>query len=75
VSGQERCPRCGGTFHCGAADPAPCACTTIDLDAALLAELRARYTGCLCLPCLRELARARMPDQISRGPGRASRSP
>lgn len=49
------CPRCGGAFHCGAADLAPCACTTIDLDAPVLAELRTRYTGCLCLACLREL--------------------
>jgi hypothetical protein len=68
----DRCPRCGGGFHCGAADPGPCACTTIDLDAALLAELRARYTGCLCLPCLRQLAR---DDGLSRDPQTASGSP
>jgi hypothetical protein len=33
----DRCPRCGGHFHCGTADPAPCACTTLRLDAASLA--------------------------------------
>jgi len=53
-----RCPRCSGGFHCGVNDAEPCACTTMALDAPLLAELRARYSGCLCLACLRELAKA-----------------
>lgn len=52
----DLCPRCGGGFHCGVADAAPCACTTIRLDAATLAEMRARYATCLCLRCLSELA-------------------
>jgi Cysteine-rich CWC len=52
----DRCPRCGGGFHCGAADAGPCACSTLTLSAALQAELRLRYSGCLCLSCLRELA-------------------
>lgn len=50
------CPRCGGAFHCGAADAAPCPCGTLVLGAELRAELRRRYTGCLCLRCLAELA-------------------
>jgi Cysteine-rich CWC len=50
------CPRCGGGFHCGANDPAPCACATLKFDEATLAELRRRYAGCLCLSCLRHLA-------------------
>ena len=54
----DRCPRCGGGFHCGAADAAPCACSTLTLSAALQADLRLRYSGCLCLRCLRELAAA-----------------
>lgn len=54
----SRCPRCGGAFHCGVDDPAPCACTTLRLDAALLAGLRERYRDCLCLRCLGELAAA-----------------
>ena len=54
----DRCPRCGGAFHCGAVDPEPCACTTLVLAPPLLAELRQRYRGCLCLGCLRELAAA-----------------
>ena len=62
----DRCPRCGGGFHCGANDPAPCACTGLKLDAALLAELRAQFKGCLCLDCLRELAAAREAATIGR---------
>jgi hypothetical protein len=70
MTGNDRCPRCGGPFHCGAADPEPCACTTVTLDAATLAELRARFRGCLCLACLRELA-----GPLSRDPQTASASP
>jgi len=50
-----RCPRCGGAFHCGANDPLPCACTALQLSADTLARLRLRYSGCLCLSCLRAL--------------------
>lgn len=52
----DRCPRCGGGFHCGAGDAAPCACTALKLDAATLADLRLQYQGCLCLNCLRVVA-------------------
>ena len=55
----DRCPRCGGSFHCGAGDAEPCACTALQLDEATLAALRQRYTGCLCLACLREISAAR----------------
>ena len=51
----ERCPRCGGAFHCGIDDAEPCACAALVLDAALQRRLRESYTGCLCLRCLREL--------------------
>ncbi len=54
---EARCPRCGGAFHCGARDPAPCACTTVKLDERTLAALRSQYAGCLCLRCLQALAR------------------
>jgi hypothetical protein len=50
------CPRCGRGFHCGVSDAAPCACTTVSLNAATLAELRRRYTRCLCMACLAQLA-------------------
>jgi hypothetical protein len=56
-AGTAQCPRCGGEFVCGASDPVPCACTTVTLTAATLAQLRQRYDGCLCMACLRELAR------------------
>ncbi|MEY4747920.1 MAG: hypothetical protein RIQ60_134 [Pseudomonadota bacterium] len=36
--------------------PTPCACTTVQLDVATLAALRARYQHCLCLTCLQQLA-------------------
>lgn len=53
----DRCPRCGGGFTCGAAGPGPCACSTLVLSAALQAQLRQQYHGCLCLSCLQALAR------------------
>jgi len=57
----DRCPRCGGAFHCGLRDTAPCACAGITLDAALQQRLRGHYSGCLCLPCLRTLAAGAAP--------------
>jgi hypothetical protein len=54
----SRCPRCGGEFHCGMNDPAPCACTRSSLGVALLARLRERYDGCLCVTCLAQLQAA-----------------
>ncbi|MDO9093111.1 MAG: cysteine-rich CWC family protein [Rubrivivax sp.] len=58
----DTCPRCGSGFSCGAAGPAPCACTTLTLSAVLQAQLQVRYSGCLCLNCLRELAAAQTSD-------------
>jgi hypothetical protein len=52
------CPRCGASFTCGAAGPGPCACAGIALGAALTAQLRQQYAGCLCPDCLRALAAA-----------------
>ena len=52
----ERCPRCGAGFHCGMNDAGPCACAGLALPARLQAQLRARYTGCLCVRCLAALA-------------------
>jgi len=63
------CPRCGEDFHCGVNDAAPCACSTLKLDAAKLAALRAQYSGCLCVACLRALASASSaPDMKKAGP-------
>jgi hypothetical protein len=54
--GEETCPRCARSFHCGVNDAEPCACTTVKLDEALLAQLRERYDRCLCMSCLVELS-------------------
>lgn len=59
----DRCPQCGGGFHCGTNDAATCACASLQLDMATLAELRARYTGCLCPRCLREFAASNRPAE------------
>jgi hypothetical protein len=57
----DRCPRCGGTFHCGANDAAPCPCTGVSLDAATLRQVRESFDGCLCLRCLHALAGSGAP--------------
>jgi len=67
----DRCPRCGGGFACGAAGPAPCACTTVTLSDALQTALRQRYTGCLCLACLQQLA----AEEATTVPARTPRRP
>jgi hypothetical protein len=61
----DRCPRCGGGFHCGANDAAPCACSGLKLDEATLAGLRAQFKGCLCLSCLRAIAAMHTPKEIA----------
>ncbi len=53
----EHCPRCGGGFHCGAAE-AHCDCFELQLSPALRQQLAAQYSSCLCLRCLKELAAA-----------------
>ncbi len=52
------CPRCGGPFACGvdAARDTPCFCVSYALGAEQLAELRARWSDCLCADCLAVLA-------------------
>lgn len=56
MAGNSTCPHCGVRFQCGALASTPCACETPKLDAAVLAELRLCYTGCLCRACLVALA-------------------
>ena len=48
-------------MHCGVHDASPCPCSGLSLSAALRASLRQRYSGCLCLACLRQLAEAALP--------------
>ncbi len=57
------CPHCGATFDCGANEAEPCWCNSLTLSEPTLQALRARYTSCLCLHCLR----VREPDP-TRGP-------
>jgi len=53
------CPRCGGAFECGVgADRAtPCFCVSFALGVQRLAELRAKWSDCLCAACLAVLAK------------------
>ena len=61
-----RCPRCGSAFHCGAADPVPCPCTTVAVSPAQRAALRERYIGCLCMRCLALLGTPSAPSAPAR---------
>lgn len=71
----DRCPRCGGSFACGAAGPAPCPCAGIVLAPDLLASLRERYPACLCPVCLRTLAAGAHVERPRREtPGPAART-
>jgi hypothetical protein len=47
-------------------DAVHCACTSLRLSDAALAGLRARYTGCLCLGCLRQVAASNAPVEVDR---------
>lgn len=61
---RDRCPRCGMGLHCGMQDATPCPCTTVKLSTDMRGSLGQRYSGCLCLACLRALAAN--PDQTLR---------
>jgi hypothetical protein len=58
----DRCPRCGGPFHCGVSDTGGCACFGLSLSAGLIARLRADYSSCLCIACLKTLQDAESPE-------------
>lgn len=51
----DRCPRCDGALHCGAATGG-CWCNGATLTPELRDELAKAFDGCLCPACLRELA-------------------
>jgi len=51
----ETCPACGERFACGASLRG-CWCAEVKLTDAARAELRRRYTGCLCRACLERVA-------------------
>jgi hypothetical protein len=56
TSVEKKCSRCGAVFSCR--QEAGCWCAGVRVEAAILAELRARYADCLCETCLRELTTA-----------------
>lgn len=54
---QVKCVACGEEFGCGAnagpGDAIPnCWCSAVEVSEAALAEMQARYQGCLCRNCL-----------------------
>lgn len=49
------CAACGGEFVCGAS-LVGCWCTEVKLSDAVRAELRTRYSRCLCRACLERFA-------------------
>ena len=51
---EKKCSRCGVPFNCK--QEAGCWCAAMHLDPAVLAELRTRFSDCLCEACLRKLA-------------------
>ena len=53
------CPRCGKLFVCRNDDVLNCQCVSVALSAADLAYIAERHEGCLCVHCLRDLARER----------------
>jgi hypothetical protein len=57
VEEHSTCEACGNSFNCGAT-LAGCWCTELKLSEHLLTTLRARYSKCLCRPCLESLAEA-----------------
>ena len=67
------CPRCGGGFECGA-NAGHCDCFGIRLTDTLRAELAARYSGCLCLRCLRDVMAGASADPLQAVIGSASAS-
>ena len=52
---QSVCEGCGASFGCGARESG-CWCAAVKLSAEALAELRERYSSCLCRACLERLA-------------------
>jgi hypothetical protein len=57
----ERCPRCGDAFHCGAAEPR-CDCFDLHLSPELRQQLAQQYSSCLCIACLKTLSQRAGPN-------------
>ena len=56
-----RCEACGSPFVCGAG-LAGCWCRRISLPESTRRDLRGRFSGCLCRPCLERAAAGGLPQ-------------
>jgi hypothetical protein len=59
----KRCPRCGSTFECKLNNPVHCGCAEIEIDDVRLLAIAERYSDCLCVDCLREIAAGDSPAE------------
>jgi ribosomal protein L34E len=55
IAPNPTCPACGQGFACGMSLRG-CWCSEIQLADVVRAELKRRYTGCLCRACLERVA-------------------
>lgn len=49
------CPHCNQPFECRAGDVPNCQCSSISLTIEERFFIEERYTGCLCINCLKDL--------------------
>ncbi|MCC6745447.1 MAG: cysteine-rich CWC family protein [Acidobacteria bacterium] len=60
----SQCPACRGEFVCGATITG-CWCTATKLSDEVRAELKRRYSGCLCRNCLARLSEGEPVDALA----------
>jgi hypothetical protein len=66
-SQQKTCPVCGARFGCMAAQQA-CWCAEVVLSKQETADLRVRFTDCLCPGCLRLSAEREVRQERAKSP-------
>lgn len=54
---KKLCPCCGATFECYHDDIVHCQCATVHLTTEQLNYIRTHYDSCLCINCLKNIAR------------------
>lgn len=59
----QACPACGESFACEISLASGCWCGEIKLSDAARAELRSKYTGCLCRACLEKAVAGEVQSQ------------
>jgi Cysteine-rich CWC len=55
----QECEACGESFACEISLSSGCWCREIELSDETRQELRTKYKGCLCRPCLEKAAEMR----------------